>query len=104
MVHVSHVEEFRAVDRVLLLRSRCVVERKRPGANVVDIAAWHRSVRSDSAVRNETEAAVDLRPHAGQIEAAADDLRVFEFVNFRRTGLLVRSRERAESGEAARVA
>src|SRR5207244_7066672 len=59
---------------------------------------------ADAAVGDQAEAALDLRPHAGQVEAGADDLRVLELVDLRRTALVPRRLERNRRGEAAGVA
>src|SRR5262249_56819403 len=56
------------------------------------------------AIAEQAEPAVNLRPHAGEVEAGADDLRVLDLVDLGRAGLPVRGLERTGRREIARVA
>src|SRR5206468_438421 len=89
---------------VLFLRALSNVERPVLRPDVVNVAKSHRCTRSQSAVRNQTETAVHLRPEAGQVEAGAEDLRVFDLVDLRRAALVERGFERTRWRQAASVA
>src|SRR4029077_12005099 len=68
------------------------------------VASGRRRALTDAAVRDQREAARNLRPHAGQVEARADDLGVFELVDLGRAGLAPGGLERTRRAEVTRVA
>ena len=104
MVHAAEINELRAVEAVLLLRTLGLEGEVVVVVHARGIAPARRRALAPSAVGEQTEAAAHLRPHAGQVEAGADDLRVFQFVDLGRTGLSVRGLDRTRGRQVARVA
>src|SRR5581483_8174176 len=80
-VRTADVEERCAVEALLLLRLVNVLGVEVAVINLAGVAPHHGRGFADAAVTDQIEAAVDLRPHAGQVEARSEDLRVFQFVN-----------------------
>src|ERR1051325_10043419 len=76
VVRAADVEELRAIEAVLLLRPMNVLGVEVAVINLAGVAPHHGRGFADAAVTDQIEAAVDLRPHAGQVEARSEDLRV----------------------------
>ena len=104
VVHRPDVEELRTIESILLLGTRGDVVAEGVVPDVAGIAEGRRCSFAVSAIRNQTESAVDLRPHSSQIQAYPDALRVFDFVHFGRTGLVIGGLEGPRRREATRVA
>src|SRR5258706_186657 len=81
VIRAAQIEELRAVDPVLLLRTERVERRKVVVPDRRRVAPPRGSRLTGAAVGMQAEAARDLRPHAGHVEARADDMRGFALVD-----------------------
>src|SRR5712691_266617 len=104
MVQVPHVEELRAIEPILSLRALGVVKGEVAVPHRTGVAPAGRRGRTKTAVRIETESARDLRRHSSQIQAGANDLRVFDLVDLCRAALVPARLKGTEWSEAARIA
>src|SRR5712691_632876 len=103
VVHFTDVEELRTIKA---LQVRGPVKREVQIAAMPHVrgVAPRDGIVTDAAVRPQAPSKGDIRPQAGEVEAGAEDLRVFELVDFRRSELVPRCFERTRCPEVSRIA